>query len=230
MIRDKYKTLSNINDEVKKPLPILAKSSILFGKILNTPLTMNVTRYWESICNKTKFLFSFLAKRQNRYLSLTIAVRRNIPEKKYSTWKNMFVPDKSNGENYSRKIKSKHEYLNEAWPISCQRTPLFQCFPLFISVIQQVFCRSIHWRIQNTVRDLKWCISLKILWFFWDFRGRQSLIKSLKINVTWCYIRCNFWQKLKPVRSVFSTFICASVHEVVTSRYFFLLVVTSDYF
>ena len=60
MTRSEFTALSNIIDETKT---ILEKIYIMFDRVLNTPLTMIVSRYWESISNKTKFLFSVLAKK-----------------------------------------------------------------------------------------------------------------------------------------------------------------------
>ena len=52
MIRGEFRTLSNINDGAKKPLPPLAKSSIIFNRVLNMLLMMTVARYWDSISYK----------------------------------------------------------------------------------------------------------------------------------------------------------------------------------
>ena len=47
---------------------ILLKSSIIFDRVLNTPLTMTISRYWEIISNKTKNLFRTWKIKQRKLL------------------------------------------------------------------------------------------------------------------------------------------------------------------
>ena len=80
MNRGKFRTLSKGNDGAKnRYVCILTRSSIMFVRVLNMPLMMTVAKYWESTSNKTKMLYSILAKKtQSTFILGNVAVPTKV--------------------------------------------------------------------------------------------------------------------------------------------------------
>ena len=78
--------------------------------------------------------------------------------------KNVFVLEKPNRETYCCRMKLRHEYLDETYPFHTNEILYFHAFRISSVVIQEVFCSSIPWRIQRSVKLLRWNVLRKTLW------------------------------------------------------------------
>ena len=161
----------------------MAKDSIRFYRVLNTPLIMTVARHWESVSTKTKILFSVLAKKTQ---SLFILDNGNTYKMNDGTnEKSVFLFGKSNRKLCHCQMKWRHNHLDKTKPISDQCTSIFHWFPVLISNYSASILTQYSLAYSEVLFENSYGKKLQYIWNSVDFRlfqgGRRS-ISSLKIS------------------------------------------------